>query len=386
MRSNKSCVVIFLCAALSFTAIPAYAELVPQPPSLDAKAYVLVDHDSGQVLAEKRADIRTDPAEFTKIMTAYVVAQEIESAKLNLSDKAKISDNAWSMKGARSFLKKGSQVAIEDLLKGMVVQNGNDAAVALAEKVAGSEKSFVAMMNQAAQRLGLKDTHFYNASGKSDGREYAAMHYSTPRDLAKLGNALIESYPELYKYFSLKTFTYNKITQSNRNTMLSSNEMVDGFLTSHGDSEGYALMLSAEQENMRVTSVLMGAKSEKARDAESDKLLNYGFRFFETFRIYSAFEPVANIRIWKGHINEVPVGLNKDLYITIPKGQYQKLDAAMQVSPDLEAPVSRGQKLGYVVISLGKTNYAKQPLIGLVDVKIGNFWNNLFDAILMSFN
>jgi len=377
---------LFSVVALVLFSTPLFADLVPQPPTLEAKAYVLLDHDSGQVLAQKRADIRTDPAEFTKIMTAYVVAQEIESAKLNLSDSATISDNAWSMSGKRSFLKKGSRVSVEDLLKGMIVQSGNDAAVALAEKVAGTEKSFVALMNQVAQRMGLKDTHFYNATGKEDGREYASMHYSTPHDLAKLGNALIANYPELYKYFSLKRFTYNNISQSNRNKLLSSNDAVDGFLTSHGKSEGYALMLSAEQENMRVTSVVFGAKSEKARDEESERLLNYGFRFFETFRIYSAFEPVSKIRVWKGHINEVPVGLTKDLYITIPKGQYQKLDASMQVSVDLEAPVSRGQKLGYVVISLGKTNYAKQPLVGLVDVKLGNFWNNLFDAILMSFN
>jgi len=369
-----------MCAFTS----PVFADLVPLPPSLTAKAYVLVDHDSGQVLAEKRADIRTDPGDFTKIMTAFVVAQEIEASKLSLDDLAKVSDYAWSMKGKRSFLKKGTKVEVEDLLKGMIVQSGNDSAVALAERVAGSEKSFVALMNQVAARLGLKDTHFYNATGKSDGREYNAMHYSTPRDLAKLGAELIRNYPEIYKYYSLKRFTYNKISQDNRNKLLSSNNAIDGFLVSDGD--GQSLMLSAEQDNMRVISVLMGGDSEKARDEESERLINYGFRFFETFRLYTAFEPVSKIRVWKGDINEVPVGLNKDLFITIPKGQYQKLDAHMQVSADLEAPLARGQKLGYVVISLGKTNYAKQPLIGLIDVKVGNFWNNLFDAILMSFN
>jgi len=375
----------FLCLLVmcAFTS-PVFADLVPLPPSLTAKAYVLVDHDSGQVLAEKRADIRTDPGDFTKIMTAFVVAQEIEASKLSLDDLAKVSDYAWSMKGKRSFLKKGTKVEVEDLLKGMIVQSGNDSAVALAERVAGSEKSFVALMNQVAARLGLKDTHFYNATGKSDGREYNAMHYSTPRDLAKLGAELIRNYPEIYKYYSLKRFTYNKISQDNRNKLLSSNNAIDGFLVSDGD--GQSLMLSAEQDNMRVISVLMGGDSEKARDEESERLINYGFRFFETFRLYTAFEPVSKIRVWKGDINEVPVGLNKDLFITIPKGQYQKLDAHMQVSADLEAPLARGQKLGYVVISLGKTNYAKQPLIGLIDVKVGNFWNNLFDAILMSFN
>jgi len=377
-------VVVLNWLIFSIVCASAWADLVPQPPNLKAKAYVLVDHDSGQILAEKRADVRADPAEFTKLMTAYVIAQEIENAKLSLNDQANVSDYAWSMSGKRSFLKKGGKVEVEDLLKGMIVQSGNDAAVALAEKVAGNEKSFVAMMNQVAQRLGLKDTHFYNATGKSEGGEYSAMHYSTPRDLAKLGNELIRNYPELYKYFSLKSFTYNKISQTNRNKLLSSNEAVDGFLTS--DNEGYAIMLSAEQDNMRITSVLLGAESESLRDSESERLINYGFRFFETFRIYTALEPVSKIRIWKGNVNEVPVGLNKDLYVTIPKGQYQKLDAHMQVAADLEAPVVRGQKLGYVVISLGRTTYAKQPIVGLIDVEIGNFWNNLMDAILMSFN
>jgi len=385
---NKRIISIGLLALLLgvIATIPAYADLVPMPPVLSAKAYVLVDHDSGQVLAQKRADIRTDPSEFTKIMTAYVVAQEIESANLSLDDSVTISAHAWSMKGSRSFLKKGSRVSVENLLKGMIVQGGNDAAVALAERVAGSEKSFVAKMNQAAQRLGLKDTHFYNASGKSGGREYAEMHYSTPRDLAKLGNTLIREYPELYRYYSLKKFTYNNVSQTNRNKLLRKISAVDGMATSHGDSEGYALMLSAEQQNMRVTTVLLGAKSEEIRDQESERLLNYGFRFFETFRLYTAYEPVSTIRVWKGDINDLAVGLKTDLYITIPKGQYQKLDAQMQVGADLEAPLSRGQKLGYVVISLGKTNYAKRPLISLSDVKVGNFWNNLLDAILMSFN
>lgn len=378
--TSKFLFILLLC--LSFV---AHAELVPLPPALKAKAYVLVDYDSGQILAEKRAEIRDDPGEFTKVMTAYVVAQEIENGKLDLSDTAKISAHAWSKKGKQSFLKKGSRITVQDLLMGLAVQSGDDAAVALAERVAGSETGFVALMNQAAQRLGLKDTHFDNASGEYK-KGASSTHYSTPRDLAKLANALIRNFPVYYKMYSLKHFSYNKVRQYSRNNLLKTNDAVDGLAVSHGSSEGYALMLSAKKEKMRVTSVLFGGQSANARDQESEKLVNYGFRFFETHRVYSAFEPVAQIRVWKGDTSELPVGLTQDLYITIPKGQYQKLDARMQVGADLVAPVQRGQKLGYVTISLGKKSYARKPLVSLMDVHDGNFWHNLLDAILMPFN
>jgi D-alanyl-D-alanine carboxypeptidase (penicillin-binding protein 5/6) len=266
----------------------------------------------------------------------------------------------------------GDKVSIDKLIKGMIVQSGNDATIALAEHIAGSEQSFVALMNQHAQRLGLNDTHFVNATGLPHPE-----HYSTPRDLALLGKALIRDHPEQYELYSMKSFKYNKIKQNNRNTLLWKNDAVDGIKTGHTESAGYCLVASALQNNMRLISVVLGTKSKKARATESNKLLNYGFRFYETYKLYGANQPLTNARIWKGESEELPLGLNEDLYITIPKGQYKNLDASMSINAEIIAPAEKGRTYGTVNIMLGDKNYAVRKLIALTDVGPGTFWRNI---------
>lgn len=355
------------------------ANLAPQAPELKATGYILLDFNSGQVLAEKNADVRMEPESLTEIMTSYVVAQEITKGKLSLEQKVKISEKAWKMKGLRMFVEARSLVSVSDLLRGMIIQSGNDAAVALAEATAGTENDFVALMNQVAQRLGLHETHFENASGLPH-----ANQYSTPRDLAILSNALIADYPEHYKFYAEKSFTYNKIKQDNGNPLLWDNEAVDGLKTGFSESSAYSLVASAQQEGMRVTCVVVGVDSKKNRAEEGGKLISYGFRFFETHLLYRANAPITSLNVWKGANSAVSLGLAQDFYLTIPKGQYKNLDAHMSINSQVFAPVRRGQKYGILYIRLGEVEYARHPLLALEDVNEGGFWRSLIDAIRLS--
>ncbi|MGD8940963.1 MAG: D-alanyl-D-alanine carboxypeptidase family protein, partial [Gammaproteobacteria bacterium] len=357
------------------------AQLVPDPPAIDADGYLLLDYHSGQVLAERNADQRMEPASLTKMMVSYIVAEELKLGSLTLKDEVTVSEKAWRMTGSRMFIEVGDKVSIDNLLKGMIVQSGNDATIALAEHIAGSEQSFVALMNQHAQRLGMNDTHFVNATGLPHPE-----HYSTPRDLATLGKALIRDFPEEYNLYSMKSFKYNKINQNNRNTLLWKNEAVDGIKTGHTESAGYCLVASALQDNMRLISVVLGTKSKKARSTESNKLLNYGFRFYETHKLYGANQPLTNARIWKGDSEELPLGLNEDLYITIPKGQYKNLDASMSINAEIIAPAEKGRTYGTVNIMLGDKNYAVRKLVALADVGPGTFWRTIVDSIKLAIN
>ena len=355
------------------------APLVPDPPAIEADGYLLLDYHSGQVLAERNPDQRMEPASLTKMMVSYIVADELKKGGIKLDDKVTVSEKAWRMTGSRMFIEVGEKVSIGDLLKGMIVQSGNDATIALAEHIGGSEQSFVALMNQQAQRLGLNDTHFVTATGLPDPE-----HYSTPRDLAMLGKAIIRDFPEQYDLYSMKSFKYNKISQNNRNTLLWKNEAVDGIKTGHTESAGYCLVASAIENDMRLISVVLGTKTKKARSTESNKLLNYGFRFYETHKLYDAEQELTSVRIWKGASEQLPLGLNEDLYITIPKGQYKNLDASLSINAEIIAPAQKGRTYGTVNIVLGDKNYAVRKLIALTDVGPGTFWRTIVDSIKLA--
>lgn len=353
---------------------------IPKAPEVGAKGYLVEDFLSGQAIAEKNADQPLEPASITKLMTAYVVFSEIRDGSLSLSDKVRISEKAWRTPGSRMFVEVDTQVSVADLLKGMIIQSGNDATVALAEQVAGSEDSFAALMNQHAQRLGMKHSHFVNSTGLPDKE-----HYTTARDIAIISRTMIHEFPEYYRWYSEKKFTYNEITQYNRNKLLWRDESVDGLKTGHTDSAGYCLVTSAERDGMRLISVVLGTKSEEARADASQALLNYGFRFFETHKLYDAGAKLTGARIWKGAVDNVDLGLTDTLYVTIPRGEYKNLDASMQLNSQIVAPVSKGQALGEVVVRLGDQAVADKRLVALQPVAQGSFWQRIVDEALLYF-
>lgn len=367
---------------LAFTAtVSARPDLVPAPPAIKARAYLLIDANSGRVLAEKKSMERIEPASLTKLMTAWVVFNEIRNGTVSLDETTRVSKKAWKMKGSRMFIEVGKEVSIHDLLLGMIVQSGNDASVALAEHIAGGEDAFAQLMNQHAKLLGMNDSHFVNATGWPD-----EDHYTTAHDLAILTRALIREFPEYYSWYSIKEFTYNNIRQSNRNRLLWLDERVDGVKTGHTESAGFCLVTSARQDNMRLISVVLGTDGENARVEATRKLLNYGFRFYDTFQLYKANEPLTEMRIWKGEIEMLPLGLTNDLYITLPRGQRAKLDASMTVEPEIIAPAFKGNTYGTVEVRLGDEVIATHPLVALQDVPEGGLWQRFTDSIMLWFN
>lgn len=374
---------LFLLLALGFSSVHGAAnppQFIPSVPEIAASGYLLMDYDSGYVLAEAKADERMEPASLTKLMTAYVVFHEIAGGRATLEDKAFVSEKAWRTPGSRMFIEVDSKVPVEQLLKGMIIQSGNDASVALAEHVAGSEEAFALLMNQYAQELGLKGTHFVNCTGLPH-----EDHYTTPRDMGRLAAALIREFPQYYVWYSEKEYSYNGIKQHNRNKLLWRDEHVDGIKTGHTDSAGYCLVASAKQEEMRLISVVMGTKSEDARARESQKLLDYGFRFFETHLLYKAGQPLKTARIWKGESEDLPLGLTKNLYVTVPRGQYNQLNASLTVEKEIMAPASKGQAFGNVNVSLGERTLTRQPLVSLQEVAEGSLWQRMSDGVMLLF-
>ena len=353
---------------------------VPKPPSVGAKGYLVEDFHSGQTIAEKNADQRLEPASITKLMSAYVVFNEIRNGTLALEDKVRISKKAWRTEGSRMFVEVNTQVSVADLIKGMIIQSGNDATVALAEQVAGTEEGFASLMNHYAQKLGMKNSHFINSTGLPD-----KDHYTTARDIARIARALIAEFPEYYQWYSQRSFTYNGITQYNRNKLLWRDESVDGLKTGHTDSAGYCLVTSAERDGMRLISVVLGTKSEEARADASQALLNYGFRFFETHKLYDSGSKLASTRVWKGATENVDLGLADTLYVTVPRGEYKNLDASMQLQEQIIAPVTKGQVLGRVVIRLGDKVIVEKDLTALNNVAEGSFWQRIVDEALLYF-
>ncbi len=368
---------ILLAAVLPAQAMP---RLIPDAPSVDARGYMLLDYHSGHLLAERNSDERLEPASLTKMMTAYAVFHELRAGQIKLDDMVRVSKKAWRMPGSRMFIEVGSSVSVKELLKGMIIQSGNDASVALAEHVAGSEETFATLMNEHARNIGMGGTHFVNATGLPDPE-----HYSTARDLARLAAVLIREFPEYYAWYSEKEYTYGGITQQNRNLLLYRDNTVDGFKTGHTESAGYCLVASAKRGEMRLISVVMGTKSESARANESQKLLNYGFRFFETHKLYDAEQPLKAMRVWKGASDTVQLGLSAPLYITVPRGQYSKLSASLSVENAIIAPTSKGQNLGSVNVRLGDEVLAERPLVALEEVAEGSLWQRLFDNVRMMF-
>ncbi len=350
--------------------------LVPAPPEINAKSYILKDFHSNQILAQKNAHLRVEPASITKMMTAYVVFNELAQGRLRPDEKATISEKAWRTGGSKMFIEVGKQVPIIDLIKGMIIQSGNDASVALAEHIAGSEETFASMMNQQAEKLGMKDSHFANATGLPHEN-----HYTTAADVAILSAALIRDFPEYYKLFSQKQYTHNGITQHNRNTLLWRDPSVDGLKTGHTQSAGYCLAASAKRNGMRLISAIMGTESEKARADETQKLLNYGFRFFETHQLYQQGDPDLSVDVWKGDKESVKLGLAEALYVTIPRGQYKKLSADVKLPKVLEAPIQKGQKIGVLKLDFNGQPLLERDLLAKESVASGSWWTRVTDSV-----
>jgi D-alanyl-D-alanine carboxypeptidase (penicillin-binding protein 5/6) len=360
-------------------AMPVRADM-PPAPELGAEGYLLIDYASGAVLAASNAETRLEPASLTKIMTAYVVFTELAAGNIALDDEVRISEKAWRTGGSKMFIEVDKQVRVEDLLKGMIVQSGNDASVALAEYVAGSEDSFAALMNQHAARLGMTHSHFTNAPGLPDPE-----HYTTPMDIARVTTAMIREFPEYYRWYSQPEFTWNGITQRNRNQLLSKGEGVDGVKTGHTQAAGYCLVSSAERDGQRLISVVMGTASNSARVEDSLALLNYGFRFFETHRIYPADEPLERLRVWSGEPSTVPVGPASDVVVTIPRGSFDQLSAQLEPIADLSAPIAAGEEVGSIVLMLEGEPFSTQPAVALEAVEPGGLLRQATDAVLKLF-
>ena len=359
---------------------------VPPPPDVDGQSWVLMDYATGQVLASKNPDARRAPASLTKVMTDYVVSAEIANGRVHPTDMVNISEHAWrgggaGTDGSTSFLKLNSQVPLEDLLKGMIVQSGNDAAIALAEHAAGSEDAFANLMNAYAKQLGMTNTHYSNASGYP-----VDDHYSSARDIAILSRALIHDFPTDYAISAIKEYEWNGIKQQNRNALLWRDPAVDGIKTGHTAAAGYCLDASAKHGDQRMIAVVMGASTDKARADSAMALLSYGFRFYETHKLYDASKPLATPRLWKGESNQLPIGVAADVMVTVKTGQYDHLKATMDIPATLIAPFKKGQQVGTLRVTLDGQPVQTVPLIALNDAPQGGFFSRLWDSILLWFH
>ena len=357
----------------------------PPPPAIDAKSWVLMDYASGQILAGENEDARVAPASITKVMTSYVVSAEIAHGKIHLDDEVFISEHAWRAGGAgtdgsTSFLKLNSKVPLKDLLYGMIIQSGNDAAIALAEHVAGSEATFAELMNQYAARLGMSGTHYMDASGLPN-----ADHYTTARDVAILSRALIRDFPEDYKIYAIKDFEWNGIKQHNRNTLLWRDETVDGIKTGHTSEAGFCLATSAKRGDQRLIAVVMGANSEKQRANDNQALLSYGFRFFESRKLYAANTPLARPELWKGEAGSLPLGVSEDVVVTFPRGRYGELEASLDMPARLVAPIEKDTPVGNLKVTMGDKTLLERPLVALADGSEGGFFKRLTDGAWLWF-
>jgi D-alanyl-D-alanine carboxypeptidase (penicillin-binding protein 5/6) len=355
--------------------------ITPSPPVLNAKSYILIDVNSGKIIAEKNSDEKLPPASLTKMMTLYVISNALNNGQIHLTDNVHISRDAWKIGGSRMFVKEGQQVAIEDLLKGIIVDSGNDACVAMAEHLGGSEPGFAEIMNQQAQTLGMLNSHFTDSTGLPD----ANLH-TTAKDLAILGRALINNFPQYYHWYKQKWFTYNGIRQPNRNRLLWRDSQVDGVKTGHTNDAGFCLVSSAKRDNMRLLAVVMGSPSEAARADDSERLINYGFRFFETHELYKAGQTITEIPIYKGREDKLSIGMRENQYVTIPNGQYQRLSINTKVPKNLQAPVAKGDKVGELVIQFDNNVIGNYPIYALSDINQGGIFTRMKDAVRLTFS
>lgn len=378
-RTRPSRLITFFIALLMPLGVSADS-LIAKPPQIAASGYILMDAASGQVLVAHNADEQLPPASLTKMMTAYVADHELERGNISLKDQVLVSVKAWRTGGSRMFIREGTSVSVEELLKGIIIASGNDASVALAEHIAGSEDSFADLMNRHAERLGMNTTRFRNATGlPADG------HFSSARDMATLALAIINDFPEHYALYAEKSYTYNNITQQNRNLLLWRDASVDGLKTGHTEEAGYCLVASAKQGNQRLISVVMGTDSEQARAVETQKLLTWGFRFFETYHAYSAGDVLSQVRVWMGQSNQLDIGPLTDLVMTIPRDSQKDLKAEMKVHPEIRAPIRKGDTLGNVVITLNDEVLLDRPLVALNDVEQAGFFKRLWHSIQLFF-
>lgn len=376
----KSKAMALLAAGLWLWSAMAVGAPVPAAPAVGGTAHVLLDFNSGRILAEADKDKRVDPASLTKIMTAHVVFRALREGSINMDEEVLVSEKAWRTGGSKTFIEVGKRIKVSDLVHGMIIQSGNDACVALAERIAGSEDAFADLMNKEAQRLGMKDTHFVNATGLPDPN-----HYSTASDMLKVAMATIREFPEYYPIYAQKDFMFNGIKQINRNRLLWRDSRVDGMKTGHTEAAGYCLVASAVEDGMRLMSVIMGTKSEEARAVDTLALLTYGFQFYLTHKLYDAEQPLKVIRVWKGDSKELALGMAEPFYVTIPKGRYKELSAQVEISGQALAPINKGQALGKVVVRLGDEVVEERPLVALADVAEGGFFHNLADTVLLWF-
>ena len=372
---------LFLFAIVSFGAQAAVP--IPKPPALDARAYVLIDNDTGRVIAADKADEKMEPASITKLMTAYITFEALREKRLSLGEEVLVSENAWRTGGSASggsttFLEVNSRVPLEVLIKGMIIQSGNDATIALAEKLGGTESGFVQIMNEYANRLGMKNTHFENSWG-APGQN----HYSSAMDLATLSRALIREFPEYYRWYSEREFTWNKHTQPNRNGLLARDPTVDGIKTGHTQTAGYGLASSAKRGNMRLISVVLGTKGFKQREDASAALLSYGFNFYETVKAKGAGEVVLKPEVYKGEEEMVTLVPAHDVYVTVGRGSVSQLKSTATVKEPVVAPIKAGQALGELTVSDGKDVIARVPLVAKEAVPEGGWWTRMVDGIAL---
>lgn len=355
---------------------PQQPTFTPSAPNIDASSYILIDAVSGKVLAEKDPDKRVPPASLTKLMSMFIVSAALKGGQLKLDDKVRVSEKAWKSEGSRMFIKVGDEVPVRELVQGVVVASGNDAAVALAEHIGGTEEAFTSLMNQQAQLLGMKNSHFMDSTGLPNPE-----HYSTARDLATLSQAYINNFPEDYGFYSEKWFAYNGIRQPNRNRLLWRYQYADGLKTGHTNEAGYCLVASAKKDGMRLVSVVLGAPNDQARTEDSIRLLTYGFRFFETHKLYNGQTPLVEARVWQGQHSETPLGLTDDFYITVPTGQFKRIQATLELNNPLKAPIVKGQTYGNVVVKIGDQVVATKPLIAFDSNPEGGFLRRSTDSL-----
>lgn len=368
--------------ALVILSLNAHAATIPEAPSIDARSYVLLDYASGQVLAGRDEDMRVEPASITKVMTIYIAFDELKKSRIHLDDQVLISEKAWRQgidsSESRMFLEVGKRAKLEDLLRGVIIQSGNDASVALAEHIAGSEQVFAGLMNQYAQRLGMKNSHFADASGMPDPNHYTSAH-----DLAILARALIHDFPDQYKIFSEREFVYNGIKQGNRNILLGMDPGADGVKTGHTRAAGYCLLSSIQRDGRRLIAAVMGTNSIKYRAQASLELLNYGFRFFDTVQMFGPAQPASTMRVWKGTEQELPVGVAQPIVLALPRGAREQLQVSSQITGKAVAPIQAGQPLGMVTVSLEGKVIRSEPLVALKAIPEGSLWQQVTDSVRM---
>jgi D-alanyl-D-alanine carboxypeptidase (penicillin-binding protein 5/6) len=373
-----------LSAALTISPISNAITIIPDAPQINAKGYILIDFTTGKVIAEANADMQLAPASLTKMMTSYIIGKELENGNISNDDKVMISENAWAKnfpESSKMFIEVGTEVSVDLLNQGIIVASGNDACVAMAEHIAGSESAFADLMNAHAEQLGMSSSFFENSHGLD-----SSSHMTTPRDMAVLANAIIREVPNEYAIYKQKSFTYNNIKQYNRNSLLWDKSLnVDGMKTGHTSNAGYSLVTSATKGDMRLVTVVMGTESERARKVESKKLLNYGFRFFETYTPYQAGEKFATNRIWMGDKKEVDLGISLDTPITIPRGQRKNLKATFELDQQLTAPIAKGSVVGKLFLQLDGEDIAQYPLVTLQEVNEGSFFSKIMDYIKLFF-